>query len=766
MPNTVLGGNNDQTNQAVEWQFDDMPELINQRGEIVRDDEENDSDSTSDGSESSTESIENDNEERVFHQIRYQYNAHWYIILNLPHELSSGMLLNGLRAVVYQITDGPFNLSYHVGNPGNMDEGAICVTVWRGDRILEVDSVTHRSFVEDVLTREPDADQEPMPTWLPRVPDSGAMVSAMDAAYTMVQAEINGQFEDTRGDFLSYSNSNRLDPSRQENVNMAFENVGGVNTPSPGGDETRFTHTSPDEFEPSVTQLDMEPSYSDISAIFGDLKSKLIAARDHSGDELFDLIIPHMIQTITPDFIECLGAITSEQDPQLLGAFLLHHFQQTNMFELARLTVENAMHETKVYTSGNPDTTSSSRTLPSTSQVSLVPSTFLNFATLQNDLLKGAYKRKLSKLQYNKNLIARRREFMVWYDDISLLLQCHAETCTFVQDQDKVTVAQTESPATRALYGLLMSYCDTYYKSVVGRTPMRGDLALQTLCRLCASVSTSDKNFYNRLLLTVKLSPGENMTTFLKRFSHAKKSATDVGNKYSSVELIDIFLTAIEETNNALYLAERARLESDRIRNTLTDTFEEIEARFMSIDEGVARVQAKKGRANAATSSTMNPNLYGRVRQNGNQRQKRSGPHTPTNKKEDQSTSPTVADWIKNATCHACKKKGHLKRNCPTLKVHSNVAEESEKPLEFAGMATVAACSTRRDELTFTFIERGMGELIENWLPDTGASSHMTPFADDLFDIEDLEIPIGVILALKKEKSNCNFEQLKEQNLF
>ena len=41
----------------------------------------------------------------------------------------------------------------------------------------------------------------------------------------------------------------------------------------------------------------------------------------------------------------------------------------------------------------------------------------------------------------------------------------------------------------------------------------------------------------------------------------------------------------------------------------------------------------------------------------------------------------------------------------------------------------------------------GDGSLIQNWLPDSGASSHMTPMRDELFDIELLPSPIGVFLG-------------------
>ena len=125
-------------------------------------------------------------------------------------------------------------------------------------------------------------------------------------------------------------------------------------------------------------------------------------------------------------------------------------------------------------------------------------STSLSFCALQNKLLKDANKRKLWRLQYNKNPIQRREEFMNWYDDLTLLLTCYEETAPVVAKPAEVTLYPTQNCAgNKALYGLIMVYCDRHCKTIVSRTPLRGDAALHTLRQLYASVSPADKNFYN-----------------------------------------------------------------------------------------------------------------------------------------------------------------------------------------------------------------------------------------------------------------------------
>jgi len=106
----------------------------------------------------------------------------------------------------------------------------------------------------------------------------------------------------------------------------------------------------------------------------------------------------------------------------------------------------------------------------------------------------------------------------------------------------------------QALYLLLCSKVDNFYRNLIQRHQDRGDKALALLQSYCASCTIVDKNHFHREFTNLRLQNEETATHFLKRFTIACTKAIIADNIYSEEEVVDLFLAAFIQTTNMPYM--------------------------------------------------------------------------------------------------------------------------------------------------------------------------------------------------------------------
>jgi hypothetical protein len=106
----------------------------------------------------------------------------------------------------------------------------------------------------------------------------------------------------------------------------------------------------------------------------------------------------------------------------------------------------------------------------------------------------------------------------------------------------------------QALYMLLCSKVDNFYRNLIQREHNLGDKGLKLLKSYCASCTIVDKNHFHREFSSLRLINDETATHFLKRFTIARTKAIIADNVYCDDETVDLFLAALAQTKNVQYL--------------------------------------------------------------------------------------------------------------------------------------------------------------------------------------------------------------------
>jgi hypothetical protein len=121
-------------------------------------------------------------------------------------------------------------------------------------------------------------------------------------------------------------------------------------------------------------------------------------------------------------------------------------------------------------------------------------------------------------------------------------------------DNDIILFSDPTCIGNRALYMLLCSKVDNFYRNLIQREHNFGDKALRLLKSYCASCTIVDKNHFHREFTNLRLINDETATHFLKRFTHARTKTIIADNTYSDDETVDLFLAALALTTNVQYL--------------------------------------------------------------------------------------------------------------------------------------------------------------------------------------------------------------------
>ncbi|CEG38357.1 polyprotein [Plasmopara halstedii] len=94
--------------------------------------------------------------------------------------------------------------------------------------------------------------------------------------------------------------------------------------------------------------------------------------------------------------------------------------------------------------------------------------------------------------------------------------------------------------------------------------------------------------------------------------------------------------------------------------------------------------------------------------------------------------------------CLSCDRIGHMKRDCP------NKVDDSDDDAVFAVSVLGPVNESENSMITSAMVDTALAvgkDRSPSWLIDSGATSHMTPYRDDLFEYEIVNTNIEVTIA-------------------
>jgi len=221
-------------------------------------------------------------------------------------------------------------------------------------------------------------------------------------------------------------------------------------------------------------------------------------------------------------------------------------------------------------------------------------------AKLTKDLLTHSEKHKVNELKYEEQAGKRRLYFHNWLTRLAAVIKMFPQTAPVLAiDNEIVLFPDPTCIGNRALYMLLCSKVDNFYRTLIQREHNLGDRALKLLKSYCASCTLVDKNHFHREFTNLRLSNDETATHFLKRFTIARTKAIIADNIYSDDETVDLFLAALAQTKNVQYLYVIQHYMSER-QSECTVLFHDLERRLLAIDESSERETFTRRRAKVA----------------------------------------------------------------------------------------------------------------------------------------------------------------------
>ena len=328
--------------------------------------------------------------------------------------------------------------------------------------------------------------------------------------------------------------------------------------------------------------------------------------------------------------------------------------------------------------------------------------------------------------------------------------------------------------ANAAVYALVRAYCDAHYNSMIRRHRPHGDKALLLLQQQCAQTTPPDVNHFNRILFGLTMLPRESASNFIGRFNFARSDAELVGNEYTDSQLADALLAAMSKTSEPQYLADIAAFRTLRRTDPKSVTVADIENRFTCIDEELSRTNNRDKNVQLVDA---NRNMY--TRDKRKRRQPKQKAPTTEKRRSPKSTPDSKlppALRISSIKCNHCHQKGHIWRNCPKRKApskpkstktnpsnnaeHANVTQEEVHYTSGSQVSCLQQIFSLHNTLPKQRKRRNKNSIpanithstgdpgnVNNWLVDSGATSHMTPFLSDLYKTKEMLSPIGVRTA-------------------
>ena len=284
-----------------------------------------------------------------------------------------------------------------------------------------------------------------------------------------------------------------------------------------------------------------------------------------------------------------------------------------------------------------------------------------------------------------------------------------------------------------------------------------------------------------------------------------------MGNIYEDGQLVDLFLSGMRHTKQLQYLSDLASFRTQCDNNPSQISMATIEARFSAIDEDISRGAPRARHINLIAANrnmyTRDKSKKRSFTAGGNK--SATNRPKPTNRpsnsnsthRQTQSSMPSRVNINSNFRCHRCGQRGHIARNCNNRHSASSSAASntlnrprnnnnrrqvrvqsiqhqqtstpvasytSETPNEqisvvehvlaiditgieshpyFSRRSTKSRRKHRQPPSNANANTNGEPSNPDNWLIDSGASCHMTPFLADLKQAKEMLMPIEVRTA-------------------
>jgi len=235
---------------------------------------------------------------------------------------------------------------------------------------------------------------------------------------------------------------------------------------------------------------------------------------------------------------------------------------------------------------------------------------------------------------------------------------------------------------------LIGSKVDTYFQRAIPHFSGHGDKALAFIRSQCANISTEDKAHFHHAFTTLRIKEYESATAFLKRFIFAKTEAESAGNSYSEHELVSFALTGLNHSKNPKYDTALQLYRLEREHGKIFFTLKDIEKRFFSMDEQIARekVLTRIALGNAAHSLKRGQQSQQSHKHNRNVANRR-------NKFKSNASAHAASDGkSKPIICYNCGEKDHISPNCPHPK-------PSKRPTAKGRAATTTSPTTESEAI-------------------------------------------------------------------
>jgi hypothetical protein len=176
-------------------------------------------------------------------------------------------------------------------------------------------------------------------------------------------------------------------------------------------------------------------------------------------------------------------------------------------------------------------------------------------------------------------------------------------------------------------------------------------------------VSNEDKTHFHHVFTTLQIKENKSATAFIHRFIFAKTESESAGNLYSEGKLVSFVLTGLNYSKNLKYDTALQLYRLEHEHGKMSFTLEDIEKRFFSMDEQIARDKSltRIAMGNVANSLQRGQQHLHRNHSHRNNKGKTGRPRqTKTNASANATSKPII--------CYNCGEKDHISPNCPHAK--------------------------------------------------------------------------------------------------
>ena len=346
-------------------------------------------------------------------------------------------------------------------------------------------------------------------------------------------------------------------------------------------------------------------------------------------------------------------------------------------------------------------------------------------------MIKNAARVKFTALKLDHNPRTTRLRFMYFIEDLENLFDMFYQTKPILLNYPLINCPEKKYDyAKKAVFTFINSYTGSEVRRIIKETYGDGCHALKLLQTRCARNSPEDTIRIEERFNTTQIQMNETATKYIKRFRDAKLMAKSVGMELSEEKLIDKFLMSL--LPNPRYSATVKSFQIQRRNENMTEnytlarlTMTEIESHLYTEDEN--RITA---RSQAYQVKSYQNNKYIKHNQNKNNHGRNNGKRR---------NFPRMSE--KDAICYHCGEKGHFKRNCPKLNRQKSSVENSN--VARTKQVVLNSSSSKQVNINMA-LHRNAGRRnikvqqqipipndLNNWVMDSGATCHMTPFRSD-----------------------------------